>query len=169
MDFFLFVIHDHCQKWCMCSLQANTGKRDCNRPAWRADCRRHPLRATTPCGTRGTETPNNEQWHNSIRHDHKNLHFWIVTSWDVLLILFKIAYHIHINCWIAYWKALDNAVSDAKIDDRCHVVAQLKLRNEMNLFQQMIEVLNTAVYLSCLILWSSDLITFILTFSQRVF
>lgn len=68
----------------MCSLPTNTGKTDCNRRARRADCRRHPLRATTPCGTRGTKTPNNEQRHNSIRHDRKKLLFWIVISCNSL-------------------------------------------------------------------------------------
>ena len=54
------------------------------------------------------------------------------------MILLQFPYRIHMNCWTAYWQALDHIVSDyGAVDHRRHVVRLTVIsRNELSLFER---------------------------------
>ena len=55
------------------------------------------------------------------------------------MILLQFPYHIHLNCWTAYWQALDRIIADyGAVDHKRHIIRLTAVtRNEMKLFERM--------------------------------
>ena len=56
------------------------------------------------------------------------------------MILLQFPYRIHLNCWTAYWQALERTISDysAVMNDRRYIIRLTVItRNTMKLFERM--------------------------------